>query len=131
MHTTMRQYRERFAKHGLQRAECTACGRINDPTAQYCYACGGTAFEPVRLSPRGEVVTVVVQHALPASFDAPLAIAIVETPEGGKLLGTFTDLDAPHDVDIGDRVVVETRRFDRVDGQVLYEPKFRLVEGAA
>ncbi|MFB6164159.1 MAG: Zn-ribbon domain-containing OB-fold protein [Haloarculaceae archaeon] len=131
MHATMREFRNRAAKFGLDRAQCDDCGRFNDPTAELCYHCGGEDFEPVTLSPEGEVVTYVVQHVLPEAFDTPLPIAIVETPEGGKLLGMFTEIDEPEAVDIGDRVRVELKRFDRQDGQVLYEPKFRLEGGSA
>lgn len=131
MHTTMREFRNRTAKFGLDRAECTDCGRMNDSTAELCYHCGGDTFEDVTLSPRGEVETYVVQHALPEQFDTPLPIAIVVTPEGGKVLGMFTEIDEPHSVAIGDTVTIELKRFDRQDGQVLYEPKFRLDGGAS
>ncbi|WP_336000709.1 Zn-ribbon domain-containing OB-fold protein [Halorientalis halophila] len=125
MHTTMRQFRDRATKYGLERAECTDCGRMNDPSAELCYHCGGDAFEDVTLSRRGEVKTYVVQHILPETFDTPLPIAIVETPEGGKVLGMFTEVDDPHAIEMGEQVTIELKRFDRQDGQVLYEPKFR------
>lgn len=129
MHTTMREFRNRAATFGLERARCRECGRINEPTAELCYRCSHDAFEDVTLSRRGTVVTCVVQHVLPDEFDAPLPIAVVETPEGGKLLGMFTEVADPHAVEIGDEVTVELKRFDRQDGQVLYEPKFRLAGG--
>lgn len=131
MHATMREFRNRAAKFGLERAECTDCGRMNDPTVELCYHCGGDSFEQVTLSPEGEVRTYVVQHVLPEEFDTPLPIAIVETPEGGKVLGMFTEVDDPHGIEIGDDVAIELKRYDRQDGQVLYEPKFRLAGGDA
>lgn len=129
MHATMREFRNREATYGLDRLECVKCGRINDPTAELCYYCGSDTFNDVTLSPRGEVVTYVIQHYLPEEFDTPLPIAIVKTPEGGKILGMFTEVNDPHAVDIGDKVAIELKRFDRKDGQVLYEPKFRLEGG--
>lgn len=129
MHATMREFRNRAETFDFNRSKCTDCGRMNDPTAELCYRCGSDAFEAVTLSPRGEVRTFVVQHVLPEEFDTPLPIAIVETPEGGKVLGMFTEIDDPHGIAIGDEVTIELKRFDRKDGQVLYEPKFRLAGG--
>lgn len=125
MHTNARQFRERFAKHGLERARCDDCGRVDDPSAGACYRCGSGSLSPIELTPRGEVVTFVVQHHLPEEFDTPLPIGLVETPEGGKLLGMFTAVDDPHDIEVGETVDVVLKRFARDDGQVLYEPKFR------
>lgn len=125
MPTNMRAFRTRNATHGLQRAECTECGRMNEPSTAACYHCGATEFEPITLSSEGEVVTVVVQHFLPEEFDTPLPIAIVETPEGGKVLGMFTEVAEPHDIEIGEPVDIELKRFDRKDGETIYELKFR------
>jgi uncharacterized OB-fold protein len=83
----------------------------------------------VELTPEGKVVTYIVQHHLPEVFDTPLPIAIVETPEGAKLLGMFTDIDDAHDIDIDDQVGIELRRFTRENGAVVYENKFRLLGG--
>lgn len=131
MHTTMRQFRTRTTKYGLNRRRCADCGRINEPAAVLCYYCSHDSFEDVTLTPEGEVVTVVVQHVLPDAFDTPLPIAIVETPEGGKLLGMFTEVDDPHEIEIGDQVDVELKQFDRTDGQAEYELKFRRAGGAS
>jgi uncharacterized OB-fold protein len=54
----------------------------------------------------------------------------VETPEGGKILGMFTEVDDPHDVAIGDDVDIVLKRYDRQDEQVRYEPKLRLAQEA-
>lgn len=129
MPTNMRSFRTRNATHGLEQADCTDCGRINDPSATACYHCGGTSFEDVTLSREGEIVTVVVQHFLPEEFDTPLALAIVETPEGGKILGMFTEVEEPHEIAIGESVDIERKRFDRKDGETLYELKFRRRSG--
>lgn len=131
MPTNMRAFRTRNATHGLERSKCTDCGRINEPTAAACYHCGATSFEDVTLSREGEVVTVVVQHFLPDEFETPLPIAIVETPEGGKVLGMFTEFEDPHDIEIGDPVDIELKRFDRKDGEAIYELKFRTRAGDA
>lgn len=129
MSTTSREFRNRFEKYGLERSRCTNCGRFNEPTAGACYYCGENDFEDVTLSSEGTVLTYVVQHFLPEEFDTPLPIAIVETPEGGKVLGMFTEVSEPHDIEIGEAVTIELKRFDRKDGQVIYEPKFRRSAG--
>lgn len=129
MSTTSREFRNRFAKYGLERAKCTNCGRFDDPTAVACYHCGETDLEEVSLSPEGEVLTFVVQHFLPEEFETPLPIAIVETLEGGKVLGMFTEVSDPHDIEIGEEVTIELKRFDRKDGQMIYEPKLRRKRG--
>lgn len=127
MHTTPRQLRNRFAIYDLKRKRCENCGRFDDASSEACYRCGRTDLTTVELTPEGEVLTFVVQHYLPEEFDTPLPIAVVETPEGAKVLGMFTEIEAPHDIDVGDQVTIELKRFTRDDGQVLYEPKFRLV----
>lgn len=129
MHTTPRQLRNRFAVYHLKRRKCDSCGRYDDATSEACYHCGGTELTTVDLTPRGEVLTYVVQHYLPEEFDTPLPLAIVETPEGATVLGMFTEVEDPHDIDVGDRVTIELKRFARADGQVLYEPKFRPTGG--
>ncbi len=131
MHTTPRQFRDRFTVYDLRRTECGDCGRFDDPTSEACYHCGGTDLSTVELTPAGEVLTVVVQQYLPEEFDTPLPIAIVETPEGANVLGMFTEVADPYAIEIGDAVTIEFKRFTREDGQVLYEPKFRLADEGA
>lgn len=127
MNTTPREYRTRFSTYDLTKKQCGKCGRYSDKTDEACYHCGSTDLSAVELTPRGTVLTFIVQHYLPAEFDTPLPIGIAETPEGAKVLGMFTEVKDPHDIDIGDEVEIELKRFTRVDGHAIYEPKFRLV----
>lgn len=128
MNTTPRQFRNRFSKYDLKQQQCRECERFEEYTAESCYHCGSTDLEPVELTPEGEIVTFVVQHYLPDEFETPLPLGLVETPEGARVLGMFTEFEDPHDIDIGDSVDIELKRFTREDGQVLYEPKFKLAE---
>jgi uncharacterized OB-fold protein len=56
-------------------------------------------MEPAALSRRAKVITSTVIHVPPADFamEAPYAIALVETPEGARLMVPVTDCD-PGDV---------------------------------
>jgi uncharacterized OB-fold protein len=102
---------------------------VNDRTAKTCYNCGARDLEVLDLTPRGEILTFIVQHHLPDVFETPLPMAIVETPEGAKVLGMFTDIDNPQDLSIGDQVTIELRRFSRENGAIVYENKFNLLAG--
>jgi uncharacterized OB-fold protein len=64
----------------------------------------------VALSRRGKVVTSTVVHVPPGDFLflAPYALAIVETPEGARLMVQVADCD-PADVLPGMEVVLEFR----------------------
>jgi hypothetical protein len=50
-------------------------------------------METVHLSRRGTVVTCTVIHVAPAEFamETPYAVAVVETPEGARLMAQVTD----------------------------------------
>lgn len=130
MLTTPREFRNRTAQFGLERVRCTACGRVSEPTARTCYGCRGDDLEAITLSPRGRIVTFVVQHVLPAGFPTPLPIAIAETPEGGKVLGVLTDVEDPDVLEIGAPVTVHVRRAGEEDGHPVYELRLRLADPA-
>jgi uncharacterized protein len=51
--------------------------------------------EKVRLSTKGTVVTSTVIHVPPDEFlnEAPYAMAVVETPEGARLMTQIVDCD--------------------------------------
>lgn len=50
---------------------------------------------PLQLSERGRVVTATVIHVPPDEFasEAPYAIALVETPEGARMMVQVVDCD--------------------------------------
>jgi len=80
------------------------------PARRICPSCRGTAFEAVKLSRRGTVVTSTVIHVAPADFamEAPYAMAVVETPEGARLMTQVVDCD-PAEVAPGTEVTLEFR----------------------
>jgi hypothetical protein len=75
------------------------------------------AFESIRLSRRATVVTSTVIHVAPTDFqmEAPYALAIVETPEGARMMVQIADCD-PAEVVPGLEVALEFRRI-RKEGQ--------------
>lgn len=86
------------------------------PTRFVCPACGGVEFDATRLSPRGRIVTSTVVHIAPTDLqmEAPYAMAVVETPEGARLMVQVADCD-PSDVVPGAEVTLEFRRIRRED----------------
>jgi len=84
------------------------------PTRKVCPECRTEGLETVALSRRGRVVTSTVIHVSPTEFlmEAPYPMAIVETPEGARLMVQVADSD-PDDVKPGMEVALEFRRIQR------------------
>ncbi|HEX9886348.1 MAG TPA: Zn-ribbon domain-containing OB-fold protein [Longimicrobiales bacterium] len=128
-----RYWREIPARYRLEGGRCTACGKALYPARKVCPACRGTDMEPINLSRRGTVVTSTVIRVPPDDFvsEAPYAVAIVETPEGARLMAQVADC-APEDVHIGMDVTLEFRKIRRegVSGILCYGYKAVPVEAA-
>ena len=105
-----RYWREVPARFRLEASRCGSCGKVSYPARQICPACRGKELEPTRLTPRGSVVTSTVVHVAPEDLmmEAPYAMAIVETPEGVRLMTQVTDCD-PAEVKSGMEVSLEFR----------------------
>lgn len=90
-----RYTREIPSRYRLEAARCGGCGKVVYPARRICPGCRGTEFETIQLSPRGKVVTSTVIHVPPSDFlfEAPYALAIVETPEGARLMTQVVDCD--------------------------------------
>jgi uncharacterized OB-fold protein len=71
-------------------------------------------MDAVPLSRHGRVVTCTTIHVAPTEFqmEAPYSVALVETPEGARLMVQVTDSD-PDDVTPGMEVALEFRRIRR------------------
>lgn len=102
--------REIPSRYRLEAARCKRCGVVVFPPRQICRGCRGEAFETINLSRRGRVITSTVIHVPPADFlmEAPYAMAIVETPEGARLMTQVVDCD-PASVVPGTEVSLEFR----------------------
>jgi uncharacterized OB-fold protein len=109
-----RYHREIPARYRLEAGRCSACGKVSYPVRKVCPACRGESFETVRLTPKGKVVTSTVIHVPPDQFlnEAPYAMAVIETPEGARLMTQVVDAD-PSSVMPGMAVDLEFRLIRR------------------
>jgi uncharacterized protein len=109
-----RYWREVPARYRLEAGRCGHCGHVAIPQRKVCPECRGREVEPLRLSRRGTVVTATVIHVPPDEFvaEAPYALAIIETPEGARLMAQVVDAE-PGAVVPGAEVTLEFRRIRR------------------
>jgi uncharacterized OB-fold protein len=109
-----RYWREIPARYRLEASRCGSCGKVNFPPRAVCPQCRGTEGETLRLSRRGEIVTSTVVRVPPAdlTMEAPYAVAIVETPEGARLMAQVADCE-PEEVRPGMQVELVFRRIRR------------------
>lgn len=109
-----RYWREIPARYRLEGGRCPSCGTVLYPTRKICPDCRTGPLETVALSRRGTVVTSTVIHVAPTQFqmEAPYAMAVVETPEGARLMVQVADCD-PEEVRPGTEVALEFRRIQR------------------
>jgi uncharacterized OB-fold protein len=105
-----RYWREIPARFRLEAVRCRSCGRVVYPARRVCPDCRGTDLDPMRLSRSGKVVTSTVIHVAPAEFamETPYAVAVVETPEGARLMAQVVDCELS-DVRPGLPVTLEFR----------------------
>ncbi len=75
---------------------CLDCGHVDHPPYPYCTACGGDRSEwrPAR----GEATLIayaVNAYGVPAAFmeDLPYVLAIVQLPEGPRMISNIVDCD--------------------------------------
>jgi len=80
------------------------------PARRICPECRGGDFEMMKLSPSGKVITSTVVHVSPTDFmmEAPYAMALIETPEGARLMTQVVDCN-PSDVAPGMELGLEFR----------------------
>lgn len=109
-----RYTREIPSRYRLEAGRCTSCRRVAYPARRICPHCRGREIEVVALSRRGTVVTSTVIHVAPQDLqmEAPYAMAIIETPEGARLMTQVVDCD-PAEVGPGTPVELEFRRIRR------------------
>jgi uncharacterized OB-fold protein len=109
-----RYWREIPARYRLEGARCLKCEKVVYPRRRVCPACRGTAWEPLRLSRRGKVVTSTVVHVAPEdlAMETPYPMAVIETHEGARLMAQVSDCD-PAEVQPGLEVSLEFRRIRR------------------
>ncbi len=106
-----RYWREIPTRYRLEAARCTGCGKVAFPARPVCPECRGREWERIHLSWRGKVVTSTVVQVPPSEFqmEAPYAVALVETPEGARLMTQVVDCE-PSSVQPGMEVSLVFRR---------------------
>lgn len=109
-----RYWREVPSRFRLEAARCSGCGKVVFPARRVCPSCRGETFENIRLSRHGRVVTSTVVHVAPTKFamESPYAMAVIETPEGARLMAQIADCD-PAEVLPGMEVSLEFRRIQK------------------
>jgi len=105
-----RYWREIPSRFRLEAVRCHGCGKVTYPARRVCPQCRGGELETIHLSPTGTVVTSTVIHVAPAEFamETPYAVAVIETPEGARLMAQVADADLSN-VRPGLRVSLEFR----------------------
>ena len=90
-----RYWREVPSRFRLEASRCKGCGKVSFPSRPVCPACREREFEATTLSWHGTVITSTVVQVPPTEFqmEAPFAVAIVETPEGARLMTQVVDCD--------------------------------------
>jgi uncharacterized OB-fold protein len=90
-----RYWREIPTRYRLEAARCRGCGKVIFPARRICPGCRGKELEKTMLSWKGRVVTSTVVQVAPTEFqmEAPYAVALVETPEGARLMAQVVDCD--------------------------------------
>ncbi|GLW06201.1 hypothetical protein Misp01_13310 [Microtetraspora sp. NBRC 13810] len=112
---------EEYFWEGVRRGElriqrCGSCGELRHPPGPLCPTCRSTERTHVAASGEGVVFSYVVHHHPPVpGRETPFAVAVVELPEGVRIVGNVVDC-RPDDVWIGMPLRVTFRRAD--DGPV-------------
>ncbi len=114
---------------GLLGGRCVACGTLNVPPSIHptCVACGADKFDLVPLARRGRVHTFVVNHAMPAPFEAPLPLAVLDLDDGGRVMLQVVGTGA--ELAVGTPVELVLRRYAVERGVPVYGWKARAVDG--
>jgi scaffold protein (connect acetoacetyl-CoA thiolase and HMG-CoA synthase) len=105
-----RYWREVPNRYRLEAARCSDCGKVTFPARRICPDCRGERSEKIVLTRAGRVVTSTVVRTPPEDLlnQAPYAVAVVETPEGARLMTQVVDCD-PEQVLPGMEVSLEFR----------------------
>jgi len=116
-----------FAAHlragRLMGSTCSACGQLSFPPRADCPVCRHGEFTFTEMSGEGTVMTFTTIAAAPAGFEdqVPFDLGVVDLKETGRLLASFGDTIAPHEIAIDMPVQVVPRLCEEsVDIKVHY-----------
>ncbi|GIH92554.1 bifunctional MaoC family dehydratase N-terminal/OB-fold nucleic acid binding domain-containing protein [Planobispora siamensis] len=103
---------EGAAQGELRIQKCADCGQLRHPPGPMCPSCRSAARTHVVASGLGEVYSYVVHHHPPVpGRQAPFVVAVVELPEGVRIVGNVVDCP-PSEVGIGMPLRVTYRQMD-------------------
>jgi uncharacterized OB-fold protein len=116
---------------GLLGARCVDCGTVNTPPSVHptCVACGHDKFDTVALARHGTVQTFVVNQTMPAPFEAPLPLVVVDLDDGSRIM--LQGAGDGSDLAVGTRVHLVLRRYTVERGVPVYGWKVLVGEGTA
>lgn len=108
-----RQYFEAAAQGRLIIQRCEACDHRQFPPKLLCTSCGA---EPAWIETAGigeiHTFTIVRRHGVePFAGMVPFVLAMIDLPEGVRLMGNVTDAE-PETTSVGQRVVAYALRVD-------------------
>ena len=120
-------YRDLAINLKFEGMKCKKCGFISYPEYhRICMKCGAIdQWDKVKLSRTGTVHTYIVSYYLPAEFETPLPLAIVDLdPPGGRIYAISTETK-PDEMKVGLRVELEFREMYHKDGLSVPSFKFK------
>jgi hydroxymethylglutaryl-CoA synthase len=105
---------------GLLGARCVDCGTINTPPTihPHCISCGSSKFVLEPVARHGVVHTYVINHTMPAPFQAPLPLAVVDLDDGARVMLQVAGDGST--LTIGSEVDLVLRRYARERGVPVY-----------
>jgi len=93
-----RSYWDGLAEGRIVVPRCTSCGRLRFPPMPRCIDCGGTTHEPVEMSGRGTVASVITTHRRfgdVGDLGEPYTTLLVELEEGPRVYGILDGGGSP------------------------------------
>ena len=80
------------AKAGeLRLQRCGDCDHVYFPARPFCPACSSRDVNWFTASGKGTLFSYVINHRAPKGFDAPYIIAVVQLPEGPRMMTNLVD----------------------------------------
>ncbi len=110
----------------LRLQQCAECRRHQFYPRLMCSHCGSRSLSWQRASGRGTVASfTVIRRGVSDAYPAPYVVALIDLPEGVRMMSTLVDTD-PEAVRVGDTVQVA---FEKLS-EVIALPVFRPVAGS-
>lgn len=121
-------WRDLKQNYTMKGYKCRECGFISFPRKRkICLHCGKIAeSDEVEMGRKGKVHTYVVQYYLPAEFETPLPMAVVDLEGGGRVYAMMTECK-PEEMKVGMDVELDFREILTVEEDRIYSYKCKPV----